>query len=60
MKFQRDYGYEKPEKIIRWDWSYTFSKWVALVIFKDGARSYSYPKRSLINRDIKPELTHET
>lgn len=41
--FQRDYGY-RPAKVLKWQWSSTFGKWGAFVIFdEDGYSAYTYP-----------------
>lgn len=38
------YGYEIPKKIHGWAWSTTFGRWTALVTFKDGTKTWTYPK----------------
>lgn len=38
------YGFEKPKKVLGWEWSDTFRRWQALVIFKDGDRMWTFPK----------------
>ena len=38
------YGYEVPKKVHGWQWSTTFGRWTALVTFKDGTRTWTYPK----------------
>lgn len=42
--FQRNYGYE-PASIVEWDWSETFGQWGAVVVFADGCRMFTWPKR---------------
>ena len=41
--FQYHYGY-KPATVIKWEWSYTFGTWSALVEFADGYQCYTYPE----------------
>ena len=48
-EFQHHYGYEEPVTIHRWEWSTTFSRWSALVTFKDGWHGFSYPKLTKID-----------
>ena len=44
VEFQHKYGYEIPRKVYGWEWSTTFGKWSALVLFQDGWYGFSYPK----------------
>jgi len=44
-EFQNNrYGFEKPKKLHGWAWSDTFHRWTALVTFKDGTKTWTYPK----------------
>lgn len=43
--FQHGYGYRKVKEILKWDWSTTFGRWGASVIFEGEDHSvFSYPK----------------
>lgn len=44
--FQRDYGYREVSEILRWEWSTTFNQWGALVVFPDGRKVFTWPKKS--------------
>lgn len=43
-EFQKGYGYEIPKKVHGWEWSTIFGRWTALVTFKDGSQTWTYPK----------------
>lgn len=34
---------QKPTQLVGWDWSVTFGRWSALVVFADGWRGFTYP-----------------
>lgn len=38
--------FEEPVEIIGWDWSTTFHRWGAYVVFADGWRGFTWPKTS--------------
>lgn len=42
--FYKDYGYQEPATVHGWDWSTTSGQWGALVTFKDGLRTFTWPK----------------
>lgn len=41
--FQHNYGYEIPMCVFGWDWSHTFHRWSALVMFYDGWQGWTWP-----------------
>lgn len=45
---------QKPVELLGWDWSVTFGRWSALVIFADGWHGYTYPY--LPTHYVDPEL----
>lgn len=52
-----DGGCARPEVIHGWQWSATFRRWCALVVFAGGQRGFTFPVRRASeqdqNRDVK-------
>lgn len=44
VEFQGRRGFEIPESVERWEFSTTFGRWGAVVIFSDGTRLFTYPR----------------
>ncbi len=43
-KFQHNYGADVPLAVYGWQWSQSFGRWSALVLFEDGWRGFTYPR----------------
>ena len=54
LRFQKDYGYEVPTEVIRWQWSDTFNRASALVRFSDNTECWTYPQDA--NHSSIPKL----
>jgi hypothetical protein len=54
-EFFTGYGYKPVQEVVAWEWSTTFGRWGAVVIFPDGLRCYTYPRPELFVGPVRPE-----